>query len=107
MVGAISPFPPAQPANTPVDNPTELPDMPPMEQPWADPDGTEAIDYSMDQPWAEAYTAKLDSGPAPPKPPPTQNLLPSPIAPAFKLSSKNKMGYEMVDGNYGIIYAVI
>jgi hypothetical protein len=81
--------------------------MIPMQQPWADPDGTQAIDYSMNQPWAEAYTKKMDTGPAPPKPPPTQNFLPSPIAPAFGIASKNTKGFEDVSANNGIIYAVL
>jgi hypothetical protein len=102
MVGAITPFPPSQPEG-PAPNSTELPDEPPMEQPWADPDGTQAIDYSMDQP----YTNKLDSGPAPPNPPPTQNFLPSPIAPAFAIASKKVTGFQDVDKQNGIIYAVI
>jgi len=107
MVGAITPFPPVIPANTAVENSPDLPDLPPMDQPWADPDGTQPIDYSMNQPWAEAYTKKMDTGPAPPNPPPTQNLLPSPIAPAFGIASKKVTGFQDVDRQNGIIYAVL
>jgi len=107
MVGAINPFPLAQSGGS-VINTIELPDVSDSGQPWADPNSKSKVpsEKSMMQPWAEGYT--LSEGPAPPKPPFTQGLLPSPIIPAiFSTSSKNTVGFEDVDQHGGIIYAVI
>jgi len=110
MVGALSPLPPKKSGGTSVENTMELPDPIDLGQPWVEADGQkkriQASENSMLQPWAEVYT--LGDGPAPPLPPPTQNLLPSPIIPAlFSTSSKNTVGFEDVDQPGGIIYTVI
>ena len=84
MAGALTPFPPAQSGSS-VQNTMTLPDLPAMENPYADP--------SMLQPNAENYM--LDDGPAPPAPPPTQDFLPSPIIPAdFTLSPIGFVDFE-------------
>lgn len=107
MFGALRPFPPPKTGGS-VQRTMTLPDLPEVNQPWADipSKGLKPSEKSMNQPWAEEYT--LATGPAPPAPPPTQNLLPSPVVPAiFSTSSKNAVGFEDVDQPGGIIYAVV